>query len=245
MDGIPFTLNNSATWCIITNERSSFIGNLVPVHVLVNTIKATQVRHCYEGTIRLELIDDSNVKHTYDLPGAICDSSLKFNLLGIPKIVNFFNDKNSIPGEDVNSDGVTIKSSGCGSCLTWDHGQHMRNFTHGDSMLPEIMLYQGNGYFKAFCTRLQQSYNNGVAFAFSSAFSISPFQVNAAAIVFDGNDFDEEDTVQSIVGAQNTGSNTVLEDEVDWYTSPSPPSRPPLLLPPSLPVISPLPNTFE
>ncbi len=154
MDGIPFIVDNSAT-CIITNERSLFIGNLVPVHVQVDTIKATQVRHCHEGTIRLELVEDANIKHTYNVPGAIYDPSLKFNLLGIPKLANFFNNKNYIPGDDVDSDGITVKSNGCRSCLTWDHGQHMRNFTHGDSTLPEIMLYQGNGYFNAFCTRLQ------------------------------------------------------------------------------------------
>jgi hypothetical protein len=180
-DGIPFIVDNSAT-CIITSERSLFIGNLVPVQVQVDTIKATQVRRRYEGTLRLELVDDANVNHTYDVPGAIYDPSLKFNLLGIPKLAKFFQDKDYIPGDDVNSDGTTVKSSGCCSCLTWDHGQHTRNFTYGDSTLPEIMLYQGNGYFHAFCTRLQRCYSNGVVFAFSSAFFISPSHVNAAAV---------------------------------------------------------------
>jgi hypothetical protein len=40
MDGIPFIVDNSAT-CIITNEQSLFIGNLVPVQVQVDTIEAT------------------------------------------------------------------------------------------------------------------------------------------------------------------------------------------------------------
>ncbi len=144
-DGIPFIVNNSAT-CIITNEWSLFVGKLVPVQVQADTIEATQVRHHYEGTMRLELVNDANIKHTYDVPGAIYDPSLKFNLLGILKLANFFSDKNSIPGNDVDSNGTTVKSSGCCSRLTWDHGQHMRNFTHGDSTLPKIILYQGNGY---------------------------------------------------------------------------------------------------
>ncbi len=152
-DGIPFIVDNSAT-CIITSERLLFIGNLVPVQVQVDTIEATQVRQRYEGTLRLELVNDANVKHTYDVPGAIYDPSSKFNFLGIPKLAEFFQDKDYIPGDDVDSDGTTVKSSGYCSRLTWDHGQHTRNFTHGDSMLPEIMLYQGNGYFHAFCTRL-------------------------------------------------------------------------------------------
>ncbi len=69
-DGIPFIVNNSAT-CIIANKRTFFIGNLVPVQVQVNTNEATQVRGRYEGTICQELVNDDNVKQTYDIPGAI------------------------------------------------------------------------------------------------------------------------------------------------------------------------------
>jgi hypothetical protein len=98
-DGIPFVVNNLET-CIITNERSLFIGKLVPVRVQVDTIKATQVRRRYEGTMRLELVDDANIKHIYDVPGAIYDPSSKFNLLGILKLADFFNGKNYIPGDD-------------------------------------------------------------------------------------------------------------------------------------------------
>jgi hypothetical protein len=190
-----------------------------------------QVRRRYEGTLRLELVDDANVKHTYDVPGAIYDPSSKFNLLGIPKLAKFFQDKDYIPSDNVVSGGTTVKSSGCCSRLTWDHGKHTRNFTHGDSTLPEIMLYQGNGYFHAFCTRLQQCYNNGVVFAFSSNFSISPSHVNAAAVILDREDSDKEDTVPAIGGTQNNGSSNSLEEEVDWYMPPPPLSTPPL--PPS------------
>jgi hypothetical protein len=121
----------------------------------------------------------------------------------------------------------------------------MRNFTHGDSTLPKILLYQGNGYFKSFTTRLQQCHNHGIAFAFSSAFSISPSHVDTAEIVLDVKDSDEEDTVDTFGGTQTNGYNTETEDKVDWYTPPPPlltPSPPP---PPTLPVISPLSKTFE
>ncbi len=174
-----------------------------------------QVRQQYEGTLRLELVDDTNVKHTYDVPGAIYDPSLKFNLLGIPKLAEFYQDKDYIPGDDVDSDGTTVKSSGCCSRLTWDHGKHTRNFMHGDSKLPEIMLYQGNGYFHTFCTRLQRCYNNDIVFAFSSAFSISPSHANATAVILGGEDSDEEDTVPAIGRTQNNGSSNALEEEVD------------------------------
>ena len=76
-------------------------------------IEATQVRQRYEGTIRLELVDDSNVAHSYDIPGALYDPSSKFNLLGIPKLADFFKDKDYLPGDDVDSNGTTVKSSGC------------------------------------------------------------------------------------------------------------------------------------
>jgi hypothetical protein len=167
----------------------------VTVNVKVDTIEATKVQQRYEGTIRLELVDDSNLAHSYDVPGAIYDPSSKFNLLGIPKLADFFKDKDYLPGDDVDSDGTTVKSSGCRSRLTWDHGKHTRNFTHGDSTLPEIMLYQGHGYFNAFCTRLRRCYHDSVEFAFSSAFSISPTHVDSAPIVSDGEDSDEDEAV--------------------------------------------------
>ena len=84
---------------------------------------------------------------------------------------------------------------------------------HGVSMLPKILLYQGNGYFNAFFTRLQQCYNDGVAFAFSFAFSISPSHADTAALLSDSKDSNKED-------------HTVPEDEVDWYTPPPPPPVP-------------------
>ena len=150
-DGIPFIVDNSAT-CIITHEQSLFVGTLTTVNVKIVMIEATKVRQRYKGIIRLELVDDSNIAHSYDIPGAIYDPSSIFNLLGIPKFADFFQNKDYLPGDDVDSDGTTVKSSGCRSRLTWDHGKHIRNFTHGDSTLPEIMLYQGHGYFDAFCT---------------------------------------------------------------------------------------------
>ena len=107
-DGIPFIVDNSAsTTCIITNKWSLFIGILTSVNIKVYTIEATQMRQQYEGTRRLELVDDSNVAHTYEIPGAIHDPSLQFNLLGIPKLADFFKDRNYLQGDDVDSNGTT------------------------------------------------------------------------------------------------------------------------------------------
>jgi hypothetical protein len=84
------------------------------------------VIQCHELSIRIDVFST----------GMIYDPYLKFNLLGILKLAHFFNDKDYIAGDDVDSNGTTIKSSGCRSCLTWDHGQHISNFTCGDSTLP-------------------------------------------------------------------------------------------------------------
>jgi hypothetical protein len=88
-DGIPFIVNKSAT-CIITNDCSLFLGNLIPVQVTVDTIQNSKTRQCYKGTLCLGLVDDANIKHTYDIPGAIYDTAPNFNLLGIPKLAKYF-----------------------------------------------------------------------------------------------------------------------------------------------------------
>jgi hypothetical protein len=143
------------TWQLVLSPKSGlFPGELVlvPVQVTVNTVENSQPRQQYEGVIRLELVNDYNAKHVYNIPGAIYDPKLNFNLLGISFLADFFQDKDSLPGNNVDSDGTTVKSSGCHLHLVWDHGQHVHNFTHSDSALPNIMLYKSNGYFAAFCS---------------------------------------------------------------------------------------------
>jgi len=84
----------------------------------------------------------------------------------------------------------------------------MRNFTHGESTLPELVLYQGNGYYSAFCTRVQQRSNDAVAFTFSSAFSISPDSTDDPALVSDDED------------ADTLASHLVEDDTMEWYAPP-------------------------
>ena len=99
------------------------------------------------------------------------------------------------------------------------------------------MLYQGHCYFNIFCTRLWRCYHDSVEFAFSSAFLISLSHVDAAAIILDGEDSDEEEAIHvapTVRGTQNNG-NEGAEEDVDWFQPPPPPtSLPP---PPSLPTI--------
>ena len=48
------------------------------------------------------------------------------------------------------------------------------HFRHGQTLLPELWLYQGTSYWKSFCTRIKGFLNDNVTYAFSSAFSIEP-----------------------------------------------------------------------
>jgi len=211
-DGIPFIIDNSAM-CIICNERSLFVGTLRPENYMAETVQATVSQKHYAGTIRLELVDDSNDTHVYEIPEVIYDPNTQFNLIGIPFLAAYFNDTNCSAGDGVDADGTTIKSSGCRSKFVWNHGRHVRNFTHVESTLPELVLYQGNGYYTAFCTRVQQRYNDAVAFAFSSAFSILPDSTDDPALVSDTEDSDDKDN-------GTLPSHLVEDNAMEWYTPP-------------------------
>ena len=161
------------------------MGPLRPENYRVETVQATLSQKQYAGTIRLELVNDSNATHVYEIPDAFYNPNTQLNLIGIPFLAAYFNDTNCSAGNDVDADGTTIKSSGCHSKFVWDHGRNVRNFAHGESALPELVLYQGHGYFSAFCTRVRQRYDFAVTFTFSSAFSISPDSTEDPAVVSD------------------------------------------------------------
>ncbi len=234
-NGIPFIVDNSAT-CIITNKCSLFVGDLTLAQVQVNTIDASARKHQNEGTICLELVDDENVTHNYNIPGAIYDPTSNFNLLGVPKLAAFFNDKGYLPGNNVDSNSTTVKLSGCHSHLVWNHGKHTRHFKHRVSTLPEILLYLGHEYFSAFCLRLRRHYDNNIAFAFSSFFSISPSCNETAALVSDNEDSDNEIFPDSLRGTQYNSQDDTQDSKGDyWYSPPPPPSTPPPSPPPPPP----------
>ncbi len=106
-NGIPFIVDNSVT-CIITNAHSLFVRNLTLAQVQVDIINASARKHRYEGTICLKLVDDENITRTYNIPGAIYNPTSNFNLLGVPKLAAFFNDKDYLPGNIVDSVGTTV-----------------------------------------------------------------------------------------------------------------------------------------
>jgi hypothetical protein len=55
-------------------------------------------------------------------------------LLGVPKLAAFFNDKDYLSGDNVDSKGTTVKLSGCRTRLIWDHGKIISS--------TEILLFQ-------------------------------------------------------------------------------------------------------
>jgi hypothetical protein len=87
-NGIPFIIDNSAT-CIISNVRLLFVGNMKPKTSHIETVSRDGTETQYCGTIRLELTDDANIKHTCDVPNAIYDPYTNFNILGIPFLGDF------------------------------------------------------------------------------------------------------------------------------------------------------------
>jgi hypothetical protein len=133
-------------------------------------------------------VDDAQIAHVYEIPGDIYDPETQFNLIGVPFLEAHFGNGGGAPDDDVNSDGTRITSSGNRSKLVWDNGRNERNFTHLDSSLPELVLYQGNSYFMAFFTRMSRCYNDAVSYAFSLAFTISPTITLDTALVSDDED---------------------------------------------------------
>ena len=147
--GISFIINNSAT-CIICNQSDLFVGRLSYEQVSMTTCEGYTVKQRYLGTMRLILIYDSNVDHSYDIPNCIYDPNSPVNIVGIPVLENYFNDASEGPGAVAEDDGSTILSSGCCSHFKWDHGKHSLHFNHPEIQIPELCLYQGTGYFQRF-----------------------------------------------------------------------------------------------
>ena len=187
-DGITFVIDNSAN-CIICNDRTQFVGELIKQACHVNTAAGISNSQ-YVGTIRVVLKDDAGASYTYDVPDAIYDPDSPFNIMGIPALGEFFGKGDTIPTSD--DDGTYVTSSATRSTLVWDHGKHTRTFVHSSRRLPELTLETGFNYFSAFCTRVRRHYYDNVSYAFSSAHSIpsDEDEESAPAVVTPVKDFE-------------------------------------------------------
>ena len=171
-DGIPFVVDNSAT-AIISNERRLFHGHLTPTRVTLETADGVSTKTQLVGICRLILTGNSNIHHTYDVPGCVFDPATPINILGVPALGTFFGD-NSNASSPYDEDGTTIKLGATRLNFIQDHGRYDRHFMHGSRLMPEPHLYVGHGYFNAFCTRIHKLLRYKVHYAFSSAYSIDP-----------------------------------------------------------------------
>ena len=107
------------------------------------------------------------------MPACVFDPATPINILGVPALVTFFGD-NANAGSPYDEEGTTIKSGATRSHFIWDNGKHERHFMHGYSLMPELNLYVGHGYFNAFCNCIHKLLRNKVHYAFSSAYLIDP-----------------------------------------------------------------------
>ena len=107
------------------------------------------------------------------MPGCVFDPATHINILGVPDLHMFFGE-NTNASSPYDEDGTTIKSGATRSHFIWDHGRHKRNFMHGSSLMPELHLYVGHGYFNAFFNLIHKLLRDKVHYAFSSAYLIDP-----------------------------------------------------------------------
>ena len=141
-DGIPFVVDNSAA-AIISNERRIFHGRLTPTIVTIETADRVSTKTQLVGIFRLIITDNSNIHHTYDVPGCVFDPATPINILGVPELGTFFDDNANV-SSPYNKDGTTIKLGATRSHFIWDHGRNERQFMHDSSLMPELHLYVGH-----------------------------------------------------------------------------------------------------
>jgi hypothetical protein len=233
-DGIPFIINDLAT-CIISNVHLLFVGNIKPKTIHIETVSRDGTGTQYCRRIHLKLTNNANIKHTYDMPNAIYDPYTNLNILGTPFLGNFFGDQATGQDAFVEADGTQIASSSRRSHFIWDHGKNECHFNHPNLNLPKLLSCSGTGYFQAFCTRVSRFYDDAVAYAFSSAYTIAP-NVNAV-IVLDTESDDESNTDDSSVAKWYQPSN-----EAPTVAPPLVPAPPPAIEP--TPVVdSPIPKS--
>ena len=111
----------------------------------------------------------------------------------------------------MHDDGTWILTKTNRSHFSWDHDKHEKRFQHGERLLPELWLYHGTSYFKAFCMRVKGYLDDTVRYAISSVFAISPDTVQGnegdgpeATLVSDDKDSDEDNI-------------SIKDDNTFWY----------------------------
>jgi hypothetical protein len=103
------------------------VGPLQVQHTSVETTHST-ASLAYAGMIAICLTTDAGQTFKYHIPNAIYDPNSPFNILGIPFLGDYFGSKDTVPNRD--DDGTYVRVSASKTTFVWDHGQHLRDFSH-------------------------------------------------------------------------------------------------------------------
>jgi hypothetical protein len=147
-DGVYFIINNSAN-SDICNIKSMFVGDFESHRVTLVTAYSRTTTVKLVGTIRLFLKDDEGKTWSYCIPDVVYDSESPYGLLGIPFLGKYFARNDEANEFD---ERTWIQSALTSFLLQLSHGKHQRHFKHGNTYLPELLTYEGETYFTAFCT---------------------------------------------------------------------------------------------
>jgi hypothetical protein len=147
-DGVYFIINNSANGGIC-NINSMFVEDFENQKVTLITAERKTTTIKKVGTIRLVLKDNAGKNWSYDISDVVYDPESPYSLLGIPFLGRYFARNDEANEFDTNT---WVQSASTNSLFQWDHGKRQQHFAHGSSHLPELLINEGETYFKAFCT---------------------------------------------------------------------------------------------
>jgi hypothetical protein len=159
MDSSFWLCDNSATGHIF-NNRTLFIGNLVPLIYIVGAATGTLVPTSM-GTVQLQITDDDGEKHTFTLTHVNYMPTSPVNLLSTHVLSKKLTDENGI---DTHGTGIHLCYED--PTLIWDHSKYCKTFKTHALGLPECLFSSGYSCLETYSTMLASYYNDAVNWAF-------------------------------------------------------------------------------
>jgi hypothetical protein len=140
----------------ICNDRTLFIGNLVPSIYIVRAATGTS-EPTLMGMVQLRITGDDGEKHTFTLTHVNFMLTSPVNLLSTRVLSKQFTDENGI---DTHRTG--IHSFYEDHTLIWDHGKYCRTFKTHALGLPECLFSSGYSRLETYSTMLASYYDDTV-----------------------------------------------------------------------------------